>query len=210
LPSDAINPHSRFAPPRVGLLGGSFNPAHQGHADITMAALERLGLDQVWWLVSPQNPLKPIRGMAPFETRMAGARAFMRHPRVRITDVEGRLGTRFTADTLARLAKAFPRTRFVWLMGADNLVQIARWENWQQIFRTVSIAVFARPTYCFQALSGKAARRFARRRLAARSAGLLARNQPPAWAFLFTRLNPTSASAIRAGRISGKPRARTG
>ena len=210
MPRDAINPRSRFAPPRVGLLGGSFNPAHQGHADITQAALTLLKLDQVWWLVSPQNPLKPVGGMAPLPARMAGARAFMRHPRVRVTDVEGRLGTRFTADTLARLAKAFPRTRFVWLMGADNLVQIAHWENWQQIFHTVSIAVFARPTYCFRALSGKAARRFARRRLAAAAAGLLARNQPPAWAFLFTRLNPISASAIRAGRISGKPHARTG
>ena len=195
-----INPKSRFAPPRVGLLGGSFNPAHQGHIDITLAALERLKLDQVWWLVSPQNPLKPGHGMAPLDARLRGARAAMRHPRLRATGLEQRLGTRYTADTLKRLVRAFPRTKFVWLMGADNLVQISRWEGWQQIFHIVSIAVFARPTYCFQALSGKAARRFAHRRLAASAAGLLARNKPPAWAFLFTKLNPISASAIRAGR----------
>jgi nicotinate-nucleotide adenylyltransferase len=205
-----INPKSRFAPPRVGLLGGSFNPAHQGHADITLAALQRLKLDQVWWLVSPQNPLKTPLGMAPFQARLKGAACQLRHPRLRVTGVERALGTRYTADTLKRLARAFPRTRFVWLMGADNLLQISRWEDWQQIFRIVSIAVFARPTYCFPALSGKAARRFAHRRLAASAAGLLARSKPPAWAFLFTKLNPISASAIRAGRATGKPRRRVG
>ncbi len=203
---NSINPKSRFAPPRVGLLGGSFNPAHQGHVDITLAALERLKLDQVWWLVSPQNPLKPVRGMAPLAQRLKSAHAAMRHPRLRATGIEQDLGTRYTADTLKRLVRAFPRTRFVWLMGADNLLQISRWEDWQQIFHIVSIAIFARPTYCFRALSGKAARRFAHRRLAASAASLLARNKPPAWAFLFTKQNPISASAIRAGRRTGRSR----
>ena len=205
-----VNPKSRFAPRRVGLLGGSFNPAHRGHVDITLAALGRLKLDQVWWLVSPQNPLKPIGGMAPLDRRIAAARALMRHPRVIVTDIEQALGTRFTADTLRALVRAFPRTRFVWLMGADNLLQISRWEAWKRIFHIVSIAVFARPTYVSRALSGMASRRFARRRLAANAAGMLARNKPPAWAFLFTRLNPISASAIRAGRQTGRRQPRMG
>lgn len=203
--SGGVNPQSGFAPRRVGLLGGSFNPAHQGHVDITLAALGRLKLDQVWWLVSPQNPLKPMSGMASLESRIAAAKDLMHHPRVVVTDIEQRLGTRYTADTLGALVRAFPRTRFVWLMGADNLLQISRWQGWKQIFHIVSIAVFARPTYVSKALSGVASRRFARRRLAANAAGLLARNKPPAWAFLFTRLNPISASAIRAGRQSGRP-----
>lgn len=200
-----LSPRAGFAPRRVGILGGSFNPAHAGHRQISLAALARLRLDEVWWLVSPQNPLKPVAGMAPFDRRLADARAVARHPRIRVTDIEARLGTRFTADTLAKLKRAFPRTRFVWLMGADNLTQIARWERWQQIFHAVAIAVFNRPTYCFRALSGMAARRFARRRLAASAAGSLAGRKPPAWVFLFTPLNPISASAIRARR-SGRRR----
>ena len=204
-----VNPRSRFAPRRVGILGGSFNPAHAGHRDISLAALGRLGLDQVWWMVSPQNPLKPVKGMAPFAARIGAAQAVARHPRIRVVDIEERLGTRYTADTLRKLVRAFPRTRFIWLMGADNLIQIVEWADWKEIFHTVTIAVFARPTYCFGALAGLAARRFARRRLAASAAGLLARNSLPAWVFLFTRLNPTSASAIRARR-SGSAKARVG
>ena len=199
-----LNPRSAFAPRRVGILGGSFNPAHEGHRQISLAALGRLGLDEVWWLVSPQNPLKPASGMAPIDRRLADARAVARHPRIRVTDIESHLGTQFTADTLVKLVRAFPRTRFVWLMGADNLTQISRWERWPQIFHAVAIAVFNRPTYCFRALSGLAARRFAHRRLAATAAGLLARKRPPVWVFLFTRLNPISATAIRARRRSAR------
>jgi len=206
---DDVNPLSGFAPRRVGLLGGSFNPAHEGHRDIALAALGRLDLDEVWWMVSPQNPLKPVDGMAPFAERLKAARAFARHPRIRATGIEAMLGTRYTADTLRALARRFPRTRFVWLMGADNLAQIARWAEWQEIFHTVAIAVFDRPTYCFRALAGLAARRFARRRLAVSAAGALVGTEPPAWVFLFTRLNPTSASAIRARR-TGTRRARIG
>lgn len=202
-PVRPVNPRSGFAPRRVGLLGGSFNPAHEGHRQISQAALARLGLDEVWWMVSPQNPLKAKAGMAPLARRVAEAQAVAADPRIRVTDVEIRLGTRFTADTLAKLVRAFPRTRFVWLMGADNLVQIGRWDRWPQIFNSVAIAVFNRPTYCFGALAGLAARRFARRRLAASAAGLLACKTPPAWVFLFTRLNPISASAIRARRGRG-------
>jgi len=188
---------------RIGLLGGSFNPAHEGHLHIARVALQRLNLDQVWWLVSPQNPLKSESGMAPLEKRLARAREVADDPRIAVTAIEEELGTRYTADTLAKLVRSFPRTDFVWLMGADNLSQIARWDRWQQIFHGVAIAVFNRPTYCFRALAGLAARRFARRRLAASAAGQLACKTPPAWVFLFTRLNPISASAIRARRGAG-------
>ena len=149
---------------RIGLLGGSFNPAHQGHLDISLAALKYLDLDEVWWLVSPQNPLKPVAGMAPFADRMASARAMARHPRIRVTDLEARIGTRFTADTLKALVTRFPGCRFVWLMGADNLAQISSWRDWTKIFHLTPIAVFDRPSYTIKALTALAARRFRRAR----------------------------------------------
>ncbi|HHS94601.1 MAG TPA: nicotinate-nicotinamide nucleotide adenylyltransferase, partial [Rhodobacterales bacterium] len=123
-----------YAPPgaRVGLLGGSFVPAHEGHAHITREALKRFGLDRVWWLVSPGNPLK-AHGPAPLPKRMARARAVMRDPRVTITDIEARLGTRYTAQTLERLFALYPQLRFTWLMGADNLAGFHHWERWEEI-----------------------------------------------------------------------------
>ena len=137
----------------IGLFGGSFNPAHSGHLDLSLAALRHLGLDYVWWLVSPQNPLKPVNGMAPFAERFAGARAIARHPRLIVTDIETSLGTVYTAQTLRRLAARFPRLRFVWLMGADNLATIHRWRDWQDIFERVGVAVFDRPSYSLGAAS---------------------------------------------------------
>src|SRR5690348_9734061 len=154
---------------RIGILGGSFNPAHQGHIDISLAAIHRLGLDQVWWLVSPQNPLKATDGMAPFAERLAAARAFVKaacgDSRIKVTDLETRLGTTYTAETLDLIVQRFPHHHFVWLMGADNLAQISHWKDWQQIFHRLPIAVFARPTYSLSALAAKAARRFAPYRL---------------------------------------------
>lgn len=126
---------------RVGLLGGSFNPAHDGHRYISRLALKLLGLDEVWWLVSPQNPLKPAAGMASLGDRLARAQAVADHPRIRVTDLERLLGTRYTADTLAALHRCFPRTRFVWLMGADNLLQVPRWQRWTEIFETTPVAL---------------------------------------------------------------------
>jgi nicotinate-nucleotide adenylyltransferase len=184
----------------IGLLGGSFNPAHAGHRHISLWALRRLGLDEVWWLVSPQNPLKPVAGMAPFADRLQGAAALARHPRIRVSDLEARFETTYTAETLRRLRRHRPRDRFVWLMGADNLAQIDQWRDWQQIFDTTAVAVFARPSYCLGALAGKAARRFAKARLAERAGRLLRRHEPPAWVFLRGPLNPLSATAIRAAR----------
>jgi len=185
---------------RIGLLGGSFNPAHRGHLHVSLEALKRLDLDEVWWLVAPQNPLKPAKGMLPFEERLAAARAFVRHPRIKVTAIEAALGTRYTADTLAALRQRFPKTRFVWLMGADNLAQIRHWERWESIFRLVPVAVFDRPTYVSRALAELAAKRFERHRLPAGSARHLADRAPPAWVFFPIRLDGSSATALRARR----------
>lgn len=197
---DSIVPPSVPQGRRIGLLGGSFNPAHQGHRYISQQALKRLRLDEVWWLVSPQNPLKPTAGMGLLAERMAAARAVARDRRIRVSDLESRLGTRYTIDTLRALRRRFPGARFVWLMGADNLEQIARWKGWQEIFATLPIAVFDRPAYSLPALSSQAARRFAGRRVREQQADRLATLPPPAWVFLHGRLHPASATAIRAGK----------
>jgi len=190
---------------RIGLLGGSFNPAHSGHLNLSLAALKRLGLDRIWWMVSPQNPLKSDDGMAPFADRLASAEALAGHPRIEVSDIEVRLGTRFTADTLAALVQRFPAHDFVWLMGADNLIQIPAWDRWSRIFHTVPVAVFARPSYSLGALAGPAARRFRRYRLPESEAGRLAGSKPPAWVFCRMRLDPTSATALRARGAAWPP-----
>lgn len=188
---------------RIGLLGGSFNPAHAGHLHVSRLALERLKLDQVWWLVSPQNPLKAQRGMAPLADRLAGARRAAADPRIRVGALERDLGTRYTVDTLAAIKVRFPGLRFVWLMGADILLELPRWKRWRDVFRAVPIAVFARPSYSLKARSGRAARRFAEaRRLASRAPDLAAMT-PPAWVFLRIPLHGASASRIRARRAGG-------
>lgn len=185
---------------RVGLLGGSFNPSHDGHLYISRVALARLGLDEIWWLVSPQNPLKSSAGTAPFADRLAAARKVARDPRIRVTDIEARLGTRYTVDTIASLRRRCPRTRFVWLIGADNLVQMPRWRRWEVLFHSVPIAVFARRPYSLKALSGLAALRFARYRISDKAARTLAGRMPPAWVFLNVRAHPATATAIREAR----------
>jgi len=195
-----------FAPRRrIGLLGGSFNPAHDGHRSIALEALRRLRLDEIWFLVSPGNPLKRGDGMAPFATRLASAEALRRgHPRLRAVALEASLGSRFTADTLRALRRRFPRHDWVWLMGADNLAQITSWRDWSSIFHAVPVAVLDRPAYSLKALAGKAARRFSTARRGPRIGPRLAGLAPPAWVFLHTRLHPASASAIRKRR-RGKP-----
>ena len=187
---------------RIGLLGGSFNPAHAGHRYISLQALKRLRLDEVWWMVSPQNPLKPTAGMAPLAERMAQAARVADHARIRVTDIEHRLGTVYTADTLKALVPRYPRCRFMWLMGADNLEQIGEWKDWQTIFASIPIAVFARPPYSPRILSGKAAKRFASRRIAETRARQLADMQAPAWVFFHNRPHAGSATRIRAGRAA--------
>lgn len=183
---------------RVGLLGGSFNPAHAGHAHVAQAALRRLGLDQVWLLVSPGNPLKPPRGMAPLADRLASAAHIADGRRVVASGIEASLGTRFTVDTLRALRRRFPLVHFVWLMGADNLVQLPRWRRWMTIARLMPVAVLPRPTYNCRALAGRAAHRFRRARAPISAASILPLYQPPAWIFLPVPQHAASATAIRA------------
>lgn len=184
----------------IGLLGGSFNPAHDGHRYISLMALKRLNLDAVWWVVAPRNPLKDTADIAPFERRLEHARAVARHPRILVSTIERDIGTIYIVDTLSVLVRRFRNVRFVWLMGADNLVQISTWERWQRIFALVPIAVLVRPSYAFKAQASVAARRFARARLAEARAAGLAWRKPPAWVFLHIRPHPASATLIRARR----------
>ncbi len=183
---------------RVGLLGGSFNPAHEGHRHIARLALTRLALDQVWLLVSPGNPLKPRAGMAPLAERLASARAIADGRRILATGIEAALGTRYTVASLAELRRRFPRVRFVWLMGADNLEQWPRWNRWRDIARGTAFAVLPRPTYNHRALAGQAAKWLRRARRASHLAPALAGMAPPAWAFLPAPQHAASATAIRA------------
>ena len=164
---------------------------------MSLHALKRLQLDEIWWMVSPQNPLKPAKGMARLAQRMDSARRMAQHPRIVVTDIERALGTFYTADTLRVLKARFPATHFVWLMGADNLRQFPRWKDWQDIFALVPVAVFRRPAYAAGRLRGKAAIRFDRAWRCAESAKNLAVSKPPAWLVLDNRLNSLSATQIR-------------
>ncbi|MGR3375198.1 nicotinate-nucleotide adenylyltransferase [Salipiger abyssi] len=186
----------------VGLLGGSFDPPHAGHVHITLEALRRFRLDRVIWLVSPGNPLKP-RGPAPLPERMAAARGIMRHPRVIVSDFERLAGTRHTARTLKSLRQGFPGVRFVWLMGADNLAQLHRWDDWHQIMGQMPVGVLARPGSRMAARGSVAADVYRHARLPARAAPLLARSAPPAWCFVnvpMVDLSSTELRRVRAGR----------
>jgi len=182
---------------KVGLLGGSFDPAHEGHAHITRQALRRFGLDAVWWLVSPGNPLK-AEGPAPMDRRIAAARRVIDHPGVAITDIEARIGTRHTAETLDRLMALYPGVRFVWLMGADNLASFHRWDRWTWILDHVPVGVLARPGQGVAARQSKAAVAYARYRLPAARARCLATHSPPAWCYLSVPKIDISSSEIRA------------
>jgi nicotinate-nucleotide adenylyltransferase len=196
---------------RTGLLGGSFNPAHKGHRRISLFALRALGLDEVWWLVSPGNPLKPEQGMAPLAARVKQARNLARRAPIRVTAIERQLGTRFTIDTIRALKRRFPNRCFVWLMGADNLAQFDRWKNWRGIAREMPIAVIARPGYDAFALASPAGAWL--RRFRASPASLRNRGEWSAPALIELRFDPDprSATAIRradphwARRLEGAP-----
>ncbi len=181
---------------RVGLLGGSFNPAHDGHRHVAKLALRRLRLDQVWLLVSPGNPLKSDDGMAPLAQRLASAARIGDGRRVVATGVEAALGTRYTDDTLRVLLRRFPRVRFVWIMGADILVQFPHWRRWMDIAGRMPLVVLPRPHYTNPALAGKAAHRLRAARRPIREARLLP-GTAPAWVFLPGRQTAVSATAIR-------------
>ena len=171
---------------RIGLLGGSFNPAHAGHIHVARQSMRALGLDQVWLMVSPGNPLKPRAGMAPLPARLAGV-----------------LGTRFTADTLAKLRRRFPRAAFVFLIGADNLVQLPRWKSWQRIAASTPLAVLPRPGWTRQALHGAAASVLRRQRCrpGALLAGAKRATRQAKWCFVSARDHAASATAIRAAAL---------
>jgi len=180
----------------VGLLGGSFDPAHDGHVHITKAALTRFGLDRVWWLVSPGNPLKS-RGPAAMGDRLRAARKIMDHPRVEVTDIEAQIGTRYTAQTIATLQAIYPNVRFVWLMGADNLAQFHLWQDWQDIMARVPVGIVARPGDRISARMSRAARMYREHRLSGRAAALLGRAEAPAWSFVNLPMSQSSSTAIR-------------
>jgi nicotinate-nucleotide adenylyltransferase len=189
---------------RIGLLGGSFNPPHAAHRMISQVALRRLGLDQVWWIVSPGNPLKSRQGEAPLRDRMAMARAMAADARIRVTDFEAGLPTPFTASTLAFLRRRRPEADFVWLMGADNLASVHRWRNWRGIFHTMPIAVIDRPGWHFKALASPAARAFAAARRPEAQAPRLPGAAAPAWMFLTGPLSDLSSTALRQKAGGGK------
>jgi len=187
---------------RIGLLGGSFNPAHAGHLHVARLARRRLRLDQVWLMVSPGNVLKPRDGMAPFKQRMDSAAALADGRRIVATGIEAVLGTRYSADTLRVLRRRFPRASFVWIMGADILEQLPHWRRWQEIARRIPLAIVPRGGHNARALAGHAARTLRAARRRDRAADTLAGTTTPAWAFLSVPSHPASATAIREGTAS--------
>ena len=183
--------------PRVGLLGGSFNPAHGGHRRVSLFALEALGLDEIWWLVSPGNPLKPKEGMAPLAARLSSAIAQSKRARIRASAIERELGTTYTIDTLRALQRRYPKRQFVWLMGSDNLAQFHRWRDWRGIARTMPIAVIARPGYDADAVASPAMAWLRRFRVPLASFAQGGEWSAPALVTLRFDPDPRSATAIR-------------
>lgn len=190
---------------RVGLFGGSFNPAHGAHRAASLLAMRRLRLDRVWWLVTPGNPLKDNRALPSLEARVATARAVARHPRIDVTGFEAELGVRYSYQTLAYLARRMPAVRFVWIMGADNLARFDRWQHWRDIARLVPIAVVDRMGDSLAATASPAGRALARYRIDESDAAILADLSPPAWVFLHGLKSPLSSTGIRAARTLPPP-----
>ena len=183
----------------VGLFGGSFNPAHKGHLHVANCGLQRLALDQIWWMVSPQNPLKPAQPA--YEQRVESVRRLGLPPRMYINHMEMEFGTNYTLETLRRAKQKWPRHHFVFLMGADNLRQLPRWHGWREIIETVPIAVIARPgqktSDTLKARLSQAAKMYSYARIPESQAQTLAQYQAPAWTYLTPPLNPLSSSALR-------------
>ncbi|MCG8442109.1 MAG: nicotinate-nucleotide adenylyltransferase [Caulobacterales bacterium] len=187
---------------RVGLFGGSFNPPHDGHLHVAQTALTRLQLDRVWWLVSPQNPLKTTAETADYEARLAAVQRLARGPRFTVSDLERRMDARASITSLSAVIARHPGTRFVWIMGGDNLVDFHRWERWTDIMALLPICVVARPGTTIRAPLSRAAHMFARRRIPAGAANKLVELAPPAWVYLASRLHPASSTALRAAEIT--------
>lgn len=189
----------------VGLFGGSFNPPHAGHAHVARTALTRLGLDRIWWLVSPGNPLKDGGDLPSVEARLGEVRRLARHPRAVVTDLEKRLGTRYTIDLVRKLKALRPSVRFVLIIGADNWASFHRWGGWREIAGLVPVAVFDRPGATFRALASPAARAFARDRLPERRANRLGHLRPPVWVFVAAEKMPISSTALRQANRTSEP-----
>jgi nicotinate-nucleotide adenylyltransferase len=185
---------------RIGLFGGTFDPPHAAHLGATLLAMKRLRLDRVWWLVTPGNPLKDTRGLRPLAQRMADARALANHPRIDITGLEAVINTRYTYDTLEFLVRRCPGVHFVWVMGADNLRSLYRWQNWRGIANLLPMAVVDRMGSSLYATGGRAAQALARFRLPEHAAARLATRKPPAWLYLHGLKSPLSSTALRALR----------
>ncbi|MCB1380643.1 MAG: nicotinate-nucleotide adenylyltransferase [Alphaproteobacteria bacterium] len=185
---------------RIGLFGGSFNPAHRGHFMVALYAMKKLQLDWVWWLVSPQNPLKDSRETGEYATRLAYARNIARHPRFVVTDIEKQMASRTTAETLRGLEPVLRRGKFVWIMGADSFASLHCWNDWLEIPSALPIAILARPGYSLRALGGPAALRFDEEEVPTHLAAQLATMKPPAWCFIPMPLRPESSTAIRRKR----------
>jgi nicotinate-nucleotide adenylyltransferase len=189
---------------RIGLLGGSFNPPHAAHREISLTALKRLGLDQVWWLVTPGNPLKDASDLPSLKKRVAAAKEMASHPRIEVTGFEGERASAYTIDLLTELKRRFPAVSFVWLMGADNLADIHRWRAWQEIFALLPIAVFDRPGFRLKARASKAAQRFSVFQVDESDAAGLVGLEPPAWTILSHKLSRLSSTELRAKKTKRK------
>lgn len=181
----------------IGLLGGSFNPPHQGHVHISLIALKRLRLDRLWWLVTPGNPLKSHDHLAPLKERLGQSRAIARHPRIEITSFETDLPAPYSYDALKALHQCYPATQFVWVIGADNLANFHLWRNWEEIFSLVPIAVIDRPGFRFKAIASKAAQKFRHAYIDETDAAGLARLEPPVWTIITAPLSPLSSTELR-------------
>jgi len=190
---------------RIGLFGGTFDPPHAAHRAACLLAMRRLGLDRVWWLVTPGNPLKDTSGLAPLAERLAAARALADHPRIDVTDLEAHLGTPFTFGTISYLVKRCPQVRFVWIMGADNLRSFHRWQRWREIANMVPIAVIDRLGPSLYSAAGTAGHALDFARLPETAARSLADRKPPAWIFLHGLKSPLSSTALRAERAKKSP-----
>jgi nicotinate-nucleotide adenylyltransferase len=189
-----------FPGQRIGIMGGTFNPPHEGHRIAADAAMKRLELDQLWWLITPGNPLKSRNGLSSLKKRMDLVRPFADGPKMKITGFERELGTSYTAATLEYLTRRYPGVRFVWIMGADNLASFDRWQHWRRIARIMPIAVADRPGWRLRALSSPAALALARYRIPESEAATIVGRKPPAWTFLTTRLSGLSSTALRSAK----------